>query len=221
MKKLLMAAATLSVLACPAYADVILDTNGQGGTGDNVIFNAIANSSLVLGSLNGQHNEIVRFRDLSGNPNFTGTGGQNGNDIKLFNTANLDITVFDSTDITQVTTSRDIFSLKGTGTVFFHVTALEGDGTTKIFNFGSLTDAAFQLSNGQSGFDLKAINGESIKDIDVFVSAGGVISDFEHYRIDVATVPAPIVGAGLPGLLAGLFGLVGLNRLRRRRTVAA
>ena len=217
MKRLILAAVLLAGTAfasLPAQADVILDTNGQGGTGDNVIFNSFNGPlGLVLGTLNGQHDEIVRFRDLSGDPNFAGTGGANGNDIKIFNTSNLDITVFNSTDTTQVTTSRDIFSLKGSGTVFIDVVALEADGSFKTFNFG-----AFTLSSGQSGFDLQAINGESIFDIDLRTGPGGVISDFEHYRIDVATplaVPGPVVGAGIPGLAA--MGMFGLNFWRRRR----
>jgi hypothetical protein len=36
----------------------------------------------------------------------------------------------------------------------------------------------------------------------------------------IQAVPGPIVGAGLPGLLAGMLGLFGLNRWRRRRTGA-
>ena len=79
----------------------------------------------------------MRFRDLSGNSAFTGAA--NGNDIKILNTSDLDITVFNSADIAQVTTTRDIFSLKGSGQAFIKVTALEADGTFKDFNFGGFT----------------------------------------------------------------------------------
>jgi hypothetical protein len=202
----------LALSALPAKADIVIDTNGQGGTGDNVIFNSIANTSLVLGTLNGQHDEVVRFSDLSGNGNFTGSAGQNGNDIKIFNTSDLDINVFDSTNTTQLGITREVFSLKGDGTVFFHLTALESDGTFKTFNFGG-----YALGPGQSGFDFQAINGERIWDFDV-VNVGGTITDFEHYRIDVnpAAVPGPIVGAGIPGLFAAL-GLWAMNRWRKYR----
>ena len=41
------------------------------------------------------------------------------------------------------------------------------------------------------------------------------------YGGDITTraVPGPIVGAGIPGVLAGCLGLVGLGRWRRRRAV--
>jgi opacity protein-like surface antigen len=213
MRKLLAAALLTAALISPAYADIIVDTTGQGGTGNNVIFDSVANSSLILGRLNGQNNEVVRFRDISGNGAFSGAA--NGNDIKIVNTSDLDITVFNSTNLTQLGVTRDIFSIVGTGTMFFHVTALEPNGSFSTFNFGG-----YDLKNGQNGFDFKAINGEKIWDLDL-VNVGGKISDFEHFRIDVSpqAVPGPIVGAGLPGLIAACMTLIGLGRYRRRRNL--
>lgn len=213
MRKILLATAALIALASGAKADIILDTTGIGGTGTNVVFDSVASSNLILGHLNGQHNEIVRFRDLSGNGAFTGAA--NGNDIKIFNTSDLDITVFNSLNTTQLGVTRDIFSVVGTGTLLFHVTALEADGTFKNFNFSSV------LTNGQNGFDFRAINGERIWDMDL-VAVGGVITDFEHFRIDVApaaAVPGPIAGAGLPGLAAACGMLFALHRRRKARNV--
>jgi hypothetical protein len=210
-----MLLAGMSLASLPARADVILDTTGQGGTGNNVIFSSIANTDLILGRLNGQNDEFVRFRDLSGNGNFSGAA--NGNDIKIVNTSDLDITVFDRDNLVQLGTTRDIFSIKGDGTMFFHVTAREADGSFKNFNFGG-----FLLKNGQNGFDFQAINGEVIWDLDL-VNVGGTITDFEHYRIDVAAVaavPGPIAGAGIPGLIAACGGLFGCNWYRRRRNGA-
>jgi hypothetical protein len=194
--------------AASSRADIILDTNGLGGTGTNVVFNRIFNTNTILGTLNGQHDEVVRFRDLSGNGNFTGTAGQNGNDIKIFNTSDLDVTVFDRDNVGQLGVTREVFSLIGSGSVLFHVTALEADGSFQNFNF------AATLKNGQNGFDFTAINGERIWDMDI---VGGNITDFEHYRIDVnpVAVPGPLMGAGAPGLLAACLGLWGLHRRRR------
>jgi hypothetical protein len=219
MKGLLLAGVTTLALMTAAHADVILDTSGLGGTGTNVTFNSFNPLlGLVLGTLNGQNNDIVRFRDISGNANFSGSAGSNGNDIKLFNTSDLDITVFDATDLIQLGTTRDIFSIKGSGSAFFNITTQEPDGTFQTTPFG--LPGGYALSaNAQSGFDFRAINGEIISDIDVFV-VGGIITDFEHFRIDavpLAAVPGPIVGAGLPGIVAGCFALWGLAVQRRRR----
>ena len=46
----LLSATALLSCTVPTKADVILDTNGQGGTGDNVIFSSVANTSLILGA---------------------------------------------------------------------------------------------------------------------------------------------------------------------------
>jgi hypothetical protein len=212
MRRLLLAATALIALAAPASADIILDTNGLGGTGNNVVFNRVFNTNTVLGTLNGQNQEVVRFTDRSGNGGFTATAGQNGNDIKLFNTFDLDITVFDRTNITQLGVTREVFSLVGSGTVAFHVTALEADGTFKTFNF------ADTLKNGQNGYDFTAIKGEKIWDMDIVLGPNTNVTAFEHYRIDVT----PNVGAVPEAstwmmLLAGFAGL-GLMARRRRDT---
>lgn len=218
MIKSLLTAAALAVLAfSPASADVVLDTNGIGGTGTNLVFNSFDPTlGLVLGTLNGQHDEIVRLRDLSGDAGFAGTGGQNGNDIKIFNTADLDITVWDATNTTQLGTTRDIFSLKGTGTVFFRVTTQETDGSTKTTLF---QPGGFDLGNGnqQNGFDFKAINGEVITDLDIF-TVGGKINDFEHFRIDVAPLASAVPEASTWAMLIIGFAGIGFMRMRRRKT---
>jgi len=215
MKKLLLAASMLTALALPAQADVVLDTK-LSGTGDNVVFNRLT-PNLVIGSFNGQHTGFVFFRDLSLNPNFV--GAQNGNDIKIANTTNLGFSVFQNINETvQLYTSTDVFSLKGTGSVTAFVTAVDQFGNVepiKTFSLGTID------ANAQSGFTFSAINGELIQNIRL-LDVGGNITDFEHYRIDVGTprtvgVPAPIVGAGLPGLVAACFGMFGLRTWRRRR----
>jgi len=225
MKRLLLATtALLALSAVSARADVVLDTTGLGGTGNNVIFSSIANSSLILGTLNGQNNEVVRFRDLSGNGQFSGS--QNGNDIKIINTRDLDITVFDAANLIQVGTTRDIFSLKGSGSVFIRVDAVDANGVAEQFNFGSLTEAAFQLSaNAQQGFDLKTSNGEVITDIDIFlVGLNSTITDFEHFRIDAAPIPQV---EGVPEtstwimMIAGFLGVGGLAMRKRRQDAQA
>jgi hypothetical protein len=214
-----MAATALLALSGAAKADVVLDTTGLGSTGNVVTSTTVVNGSLILGHLNGQNNEIVRFRDLSGNGSFA--SATSGNDIKIVNTRDLDITLFDSTDTTQLGTTRDIFSLNGSGSVFIRVDAVKADGTSETFNFGSLTDAAFQLSaNKPHGFDFKASNGEVITDIDIFlVGVGANITDFEHFRLDVTPIPAvaAVPEASTWAMMILGFAGVAFMGMRKRR----
>jgi hypothetical protein len=210
MRKLLFAFAALAALTAPASAEIVLDTSGLGGTGNNVIFNRVFDSNTVLGTLNGQNQEVVRFVDRSQTGSFTGTAGQNGNDIKLFNTFDLDIAVFDATNTTQLAVTREVFSLVGSGSVIFHVTALESDGSFENFNFFST------LKSGQNGYDFKAINGESIWDIDIVTGPNTNITAFEHFRIDVAPQVAAVPELSTWAMMiVGFLGLGGLAMRKR------
>src|SRR5215471_7555735 len=202
MKRVLLVAAALAASTTLASADVVFDLNGNG-TGDNVIFDSFNGTNLAIGSFNGQHQGFVFFTDLSGNPNFTGAA--NGQDIKISNTSDLDIQVFANDKTTVLGTATDVFSIVGTGQLT--ITATANDGI-----FTKVED----LQNGQNFFTLNATNGESISLIEVAVTGvGSGITDFEHYRVDVAApVPGPIVGAGIPGLLSGAFGLYLFGRRR-------
>jgi hypothetical protein len=209
LKKLLLSTTLVFALAAPASADIILDTSGLGGTGNNVIFNSVLNSNTVLGTLNGQNQEVVRFVDRSNTGSFTGTAGQNGNDIKLFNTFDLDIAVFDATNTTQLAVTREVFSLVGSGSVIFHVTALEADGSFENFNFFET------LKSGQNGYDFKAINGESIWDIDIVTGPNTNITAFEHFRIDVAPQVAAVPELSTWFMMC--IGFAGLGFMANRR----
>jgi hypothetical protein len=213
MKKLLLAATALTLLtAIPARADVILEFKA-GGTGDNVVFNSLA-GSLALATLNGQHNEFVQFRDLTSSSTFAAAA--NGNDIKITGTNNLFIQVYDPTDSFVIGTTAQVFSLKGSGNVTAFVGAsLNGvdEGVTP-FDLGAIDP------NAQSFYTFRAVNGEVMTSLRLLeTTAGGSITEFEHYRIDVAplAVPGPMVGAGLPGLMSALGGLWFLNRKRRNK----
>jgi hypothetical protein len=207
LRTMFLASAMALGLASTANADVILDPH-LSGTGDNVVFDSLS-GNVAFGSFNGQHTGFAQFTDLSGNSSFT--GASNGNDIKISNTSDLQIVVCGSKANcggTVLGTATDVFSLKGTGTVSASVVASDG---TFTFNLGT-------INNSESGFTFTAVNGEVISKI-TLLDTGGVIQDFEHYRIDVASaVPGPIVGAGIPGIIAALGGMLGLNRFRRRRT---
>ena len=227
MRKILLATAALLALTAAARADVFLDTTGQGGTGINVVSDGLdpTNSHLLLGHLNGHNDQIVRFLDMSNTSGFS--GASNGNDIKIIDTSNLDITIFDSTNKVELGTTRDIFSIKGSGSVFFTVQAVKADGTAETFAFTGLAGNApglggggFDISKGQSGFDFNTgSSGEVITDIDLYTSVGSSITDFEHYRLDVAAVPVAAVpeASTWAMMILGFFGVGGLAMVKRRR----
>jgi hypothetical protein len=219
MRKALALTTAIAALALAgtvsAKADVIIK-DSLSGTGDNVIFQSLT-TNLVIGSFNGQHQGLVDFSCLADCTNYT--GAQSGNDLKIENFSTLKVQVFDTAGLNVLPTTTDVFSITGTGDVTVFVTANEAGGGTQLFTF-DLTSLFGPLGPGQNGFTLSAINGETIDSFRL-VDVGGTITDFEHYRIDVAApVPGPIVGAGLPGLLAACCGMVGLNRYRRKRQVA-
>jgi len=212
MKKLAILGATvLAMSASAAMADVTI-IDKLSGTGDNVVFDSAVPGSLVVGSFNGQHQGLVDFTCLGGCTNFT--GAQNGNDIKITadGLTNLSVQVFD-TLLNPLATQTDVFSITGTGNVFVGVTANEQGGGTKLFTF-DLTSLFGPLGNGQNGFTLTGINGETI-DHFTLLDSGGTITDFEHYRIDVAAsaVPEPSTWAMM---LLGFIGLAFAFRSRRR-----
>jgi hypothetical protein len=201
MKKLLLVSASLLALAGSAWADVILDPH-LSGTGDNVVFDSIT-GGVAVGRFNGQNQGLVDFTDLSGNPLFTGSA--NGNDIKIANTSDLQVQVFDNSGMTVLPTSTQVFSLKGTGDIIATIQATDGLFT---FNLGNIDP------NAQSGFTFTAINGEVMTKM-TLLDVGGTITDYEHYRIDVAAVPGPLVGAGTPGALAAALGFLVWRRRQR------
>jgi hypothetical protein len=207
MKYVLPVLAALALLVVPAQADVILDPH-LSGTGDNVIFDSVS-GNIAVGHLNGQHVDVVDFTNL-GNTIFSGAA--NGNDIKITNTNDLKVQVFDPTNTFVVGTFTQVFSLKGDGHVFLSVIATDG---TFNFDLGTISPSA------QSGFTLSAINGEVMTSM-TLLDVGGTITDFEHYRIDVAplAVPGPVAGAGIPGLIAAC-GVIAFAKRRRRQPVTS
>ena len=210
MRKILLATTALIALTGAARADVVLQDK-LSGTGDNVVFDSTS-GDVAQGTLNdpGSHNNIVDFTSLD----TTGISASGGNAIKITSVDDLQIQVFAADGKTVTPTTEDVFSLKGTGDVMLAVQTLEPDNTTKTTSFDLGT-----IGTGQSGFTLDAINGEVITLL-TLTDATGTITDFEHYRIDVAPAAA-VPEISTWGMMGIGFAFVGLFGIRRRNGGAA
>ena len=105
--------------------------------------------------------------------------------------------------------SQAVFNLDATANGSANITAFDQVGTQ--FSF------LLPLSgSGQNFFTLTATGGELISRV-AFTSTVG-LADVAQIRFgQTVAVPGPIVGAGLPGLVAACGGLLVLARRRRRQ----
>jgi hypothetical protein len=214
LRTLLFSATALTLaLALPVQADVVVKDN-LSGTGDNVVFNSLS-GDLATALLNGQHTGTVEFRDLTGSTTFTAAA--NGNDIKIEGSQNLFIQVFD-TNHDLVGTTTQVFSVTGTGDLFAFVQANDANGNPEAIQAFDLTALFGALKPGQNGFTFNAINGEVMTSLRL-LDVGGTITDFEHYRIDVAPLAAVPIPAPILLFASGLFGLGILKRYSARKRV--
>ncbi len=85
--------------------------------------------------------------------------------------------------------------------------------------------ALIPSQNNGTGFPDYTLNGLTLEGLDLthdyafFARISGANDGPDSFFIVPQAVPGPIVGAGLPGLIAACFGLAGLARARRRRNV--
>jgi len=211
MRRLILSSiALLGLLAVtPASAEVTLLTQ-LSGTGNNVVFNSL-NGDLATALLNGQNDERVLFRDLTGSTTFTAQAS--GNDIKISGSNNLFIAVRDNSDLFDLGTTEQVFSLNGTGDATAFVRAVDANGNLELFQFDLGTLSLTKPSN----FTLVASGGEVMTSLRIF-DAEGQITSFEHFRIDVAVIPTPT--AAVPEMstwIMMILGFAGVGFLSLRR----
>jgi hypothetical protein len=198
-----VAGTLLSLVITSAHATIILDPT-PSGTGNNVVFNQQPPNQTgltVFGNV-GNGGPLVNF--TSTQVLTVPSGGQ----------ARIE-SVPDGVLNNLVTTIPGFFTDVA---VFNLVATANGSATINAFDqFGAQFNFLLPLSgSGQNFFTLTTAGGELISRVAFTTTVG--LGDVEQVRFgDLTAVPGPIVGAGLPGLIAGCGALIVLARRRRQK----
>jgi hypothetical protein len=197
-----IAGSLLSLVITTAQADIIFDPT-PSGTGTNVVFNLQAPNQTgptIFGNLNDAANTLVQF--TSTQTLITPAQGQ----------ARIE-SVPDGILNNLTTTIPDFFF---DAAVFNLDATANGSATINVVNTANVT-STFLLplsGSGQNFFTLTTENGQHISSVS-FTSTVG-LDEVSQIRFGGVAVPGPIVGAGLPGLIAACAGLLALARRRHR-----
>jgi hypothetical protein len=188
-------------------------------TVDGVLTNTLTSADGNL-DVNAQSFGLFNINTVSINSStFLAPGGVlNTNTIDVDQTTSgnhqliLDIKAFNIAGVNAVRQLLSSFSVTGqtqTGWTAREQTFINGTllADTGIFNV--VSDSAFSINPAFLGPTFTAEAIYTINSSGTGQFNGGI-------DINLAAVPGPVVGAGLPGLVAGLIGMVGLSRSRRR-----
>ena len=195
-----------AAFSCGAQADIIFSAT-PSGTGDNVVFNeqpANQSGTTVFGNINNPADTLVTL--TSNETLVTPAGGQ---------------ALVQATDNT-LSLLQISLAAAGTGFDSFVADLNSPNGTTGTATitatnqFNQTETFSLALGSGSNFFTLTTDALQFLTSVQISSTVG--LLDVRQIRLgEVQAVPGPIAGAGIPGLLAACFGLIGLARRRRRR----
>src|SRR5262245_6619257 len=232
MKRVLLAVSALTLIwATGAKADIIfLGQQDLGGLGFGAFprMLTLQTSGVETGSVTPvdvTHDQAVPGADKSTTPTIATLNWQSGADVKIaFNadTSNTGITV-DNLILTVFNGTTGVGSFSLAASITFtqaQVAAEQGNGNgVFVFGLNAAQQAQFNTilaGSGSSGF---FVGLNSTLGCGASPPAGCIATNDgpDTFLGVVNPVPGPVVGAGLPGLMTALLGMLGLSRYRRRR----
>jgi hypothetical protein len=192
----------LSFVVTSANAIIILDPT-PSGTGNNVVFNQQPPNQMgttVFGNINDPNDTLVQFTSTQ----VLITPAQGQARIESVPDGALNNL---TTTIPGFFFDQAVFNLDAIANGSASITAVDESG--EIFMF------TLPLSgSGQNFFTLNTQGGELISRVSFTTTVG--LDEVSQIRFgETVAVPGPIAGAGLPGLIIALGGLVTLARRRR------
>ena len=196
----------LSFIASSAGATIIFNAV-PSGTGNNVEFNDQPPTQVgttIFGNINDPNDTLVQFTSsqILRTPAVGQARIESVPDGILNNL---------TTTIPGFFFDQAVFNLDATANGAANISAFDQSGT--LFAF------VLPLSgSGQNFFTLTTAGGELISRVAFTTTVG--LEDVSQIRFgNLAAVPGPSVGAGLPGLIAACGGLLALARRRRKHVV--